>query len=797
MATSIGPKIGVDGEAEYRAQMTRLISQTKALKAEEEALKTAVGDEATEQNNARKAAQKHAEQIELQKQKVELLESQLQKCITATGSSSTETDRYREALAKAKTELNRLENQTDEGTEALDDFSGAEEDAGDGALTLGDMISANLISEAIIGGLKMLANLAKEAAEALMGAARDAAEYADEVLTMSTVTGLSTDQIQEFQYMAELVDVSLDTMTGSMTKLTRTMVSARKGGEGATQAFQQLGIRTTNADGSLRNVNDVFFEAIDALGQMEDGTERDALAMELFGKSAKELNPLIAAGKDSIEAFREEAHAMGYVLDDETLGRLGNLDDSFVRLGNLRTMLSNKVGAAMAPALERVINKLIEFADRVDWDKIGAGLGRLLETGADKLIELLDGLDFDKLASGAVTLLDGLVSGLTWILEHADEIVALVSQIGGMLLIGKGVGAAKSGWGMLSSLFSGGAKAGGAADGATGATGATGPSVSGNVALLNGALTWLGRGLLVKSVVDAGIGTMDYLANDYATNPEAILGEWGAVATEVRNVGQAFEDMNNTLLSLDPYGENAEIVDEWTQAIENYRNGLLSMTEGTASDSAVRYLNDNIDAILSAFTEHAVGRAGAGADAEAYKALTNQLATVSAEYLNMQGSAESAAQSVHDSTETTLGGMASEASGWGSDMMASMADGVAAGANSSLIPTITSVAAAIAALLHHSEPDVGPLANDSEWMPDLMSSMAEGIRANKGLVLGEMNALAADMGALMPTGGGTTMNCGGVTVVFQVQDGQDGRALFEQFSDWLAQSVYREGADLA
>ena len=745
MATSIGPKIGVDGEAEYRAQMTRLISQTKALKAEEEALKTAVGDEATEQDNARKAAQKHAEQIELQKQKVELLESQLQKCITATGSSSTETDRYREALAKAKTELNRLENQTDEGTEALDDFSGAEEDAGDGALTLGDMISANLISEAIIGGLKMLANLAKEAAEALMGAARDAAEYADEVMTMSTVTGLSTDQIQEFQYMAELVDVSLDTMTGSMTKLTRTMVAARKGGESATQAFQQLGIRTTNADGSLRNANDVFFEAIDALGQMEDGTERDALAMELFGKSAKELNPLIAAGKDSIEAFREEAHAMGYVLDDETLGRLGNLDDSFVRLGNLRTMLSNKVGAAMAPALERVINKLIEFADHVDWDKIGAGLGRLLETGADKLIELLDGLDFDKLASGAVTLLDGLVSGLTWILEHADEIVALVSQIGGMLLIGKGVGAAKSGWGMLSSLFSGGAKAGGAAAGATGASGAAGAGVS-------AASVGMGAALSLPAMLLAafGKGTYDYFHTRSTVLAGATLGEGASIEELQANLAK----QQQLLADAQAYYKQVEDAELWASLAGIPTEGKLSEATAQldAQQAAVKAAQQQLDEAL------------ANADASA---------------------------------ESTLGALPGDAQAWGADMMASMADGVAAGANSSLIPTITSVAAAIAALLHHSEPDVGPLANDAEWMPDMMESFAAGIRDNRGLVLDEMNMLASDMAGSMHGGGGTTMNYGGVTVIFEVQDGQDGRALFEQFSDWLAQSVYREGADLA
>lgn len=741
MATSIGPKIGVDGEAEYRAQMDRLITKTKALKAEEEALKTAVGDEATAQDNARKAAEKHSEQIETQKQKISLLEGQLAKCIEKTGESSSETNKYREALARAKTELGRLESQTDEGTEALDDFTGAEEDAGDGALTLGDMISANLISEAIIGGLKMLANLAKEAAEALMGAARDAAEYADEVMSMSTITGLSTDQIQEFQYMAELVDVSLDTMTGSMTKLTRTMVSARKGGEGATQAFQQLGIRTTNADGSLRNVNDVFFEAIDALGQMEDGTERDALAMELFGKSAKELNPLIAAGKDGIEAFREEAHRMGYVLDDETLAKLGALDDSFVRLGNLRTTITNRLGAAMAPALERVINKLIEFSDRVDWDAIGAGLGRLLETGADKLIQLLDGLDFDKLASGAATLLEGLVNGLTWILEHADEIVALVSRIGGMLLIGKAAGAANDAAGMFKNFFSGwGSKA---ASGAAGA-GAGGAGAAGAGAAVGTAAAIT----LPASILAAlGMGIFDRSKAIRGAKAEAALGEGMTVEEYEANVAR------------------------WKAALEEANKA--------AAEADANQFDDTEGKLAGALNAQAAAQAG--------------LKVAEAELAAAQAAAGTAA----DGVETTLGGMSAEAQAWGADMMTSFASGLSAGYNGSVLPTALTIAAGLAGLFAHSEPKVGPLSNDSTWMPDMMESFATGIRDNRGLVLDEMNALASDMSGSMSGGGGTTMNYGGVTVVFQVQDGQDGRALFEQFSDWLAQSVYREGADLA
>ena len=477
MAVSIGPKIGVDGEADYREQMSRVISKTQALKAEMTALKTAVTDEATAEENARAIAANHEEQIRTQEERVKLLTEQLQRCKEKTGENSTETNKYREQLANAQTVLNQMRNETDQAADATDDLADAEEDAGDNALTMGEMIKANVISEAIISGLKKLAELAWDAAKALVSCASDAAQYADDVLTMSTVTGLTTQQIQEFSYMADLVDVSLGTMTGSMTKLTRTMQNARKGNKDSIAAFENLGVNVTNADGSLRDSTEVFFDVIDALGAMEEGTERDALAMEIFGKSAQELNPLIAAGSSAIENFRREAHQMGYVLGDDTLGSLGALSDAYAHLSLLQTTVRNRLGAAMAPAMERVLSKLVEFSERIDWEALGDKLGTAIENGADKLIALLENIDIDKAAQGAMTLVEGLITGLGWILEHADEIVSLVTKLGAALLTVKGVGAVKSGWGTLSSLVSGGAKAGGTAAGATGAGIAGGSSI--------------------------------------------------------------------------------------------------------------------------------------------------------------------------------------------------------------------------------------------------------------------------------------------------------------------------------
>lgn len=737
MATTIGPKIGVDGEAEYREQMSRVISKTQALKAEMTELKTAVTDEADAEENARKIAANHEEQIKTQEERVKLLTEQLERCKEKTGENSTETNKYREQLANAKTVLNQMKSESSDAADATDDLADAEEDAGNNALTMGEMIKANVISDAIVAGLKKVAELAWDAAKALISCASDAAQYADDVLTMSTVTGLTTEQIQEFSYMADLVDTSLGTMTGSMTKLTRAMQKARGGNKDAVATFEQLGVQVTNADGSLRDSTDVFFDIIDALGAMEEGTERDALAMDIFGKSAQELNPLIAAGSAAIENYRREAHRMGYVLDDETLGSLGALSDAYAHLSLLQTTVRNRLGAAMAPSLERVLSKLVEFSERIDWETLGEKLGSAIENGADKLISLLENIDIDKAAQGAMTLIEGIINGIAWILDHADEIVSLITKVGGALLLAKGVGAARSGWEHASSLFSGwGSKAAGTATGATGA-GAAGGTAGG---------TSLGSLLL---------------------NPlTAVLAGIGIGSVEGWNFGEAAKE-RGTLGAGHTLAEYEANVAEMQAALDKAKAEFDNLSlYGGDTTMAANDLNAATIALDAAKTE----RDAALAETKA------------------------AADGTATTVTTTMTTLSAEAQAWGADMMTSFANGITQGANGSVLPAVLGVATAISALLHHSQPDKGPLADDSMWMPDMMESFAQGIRDNRSLVLDEINALASDMAGSMQGGSGTTMNYGGVTVVFQVQDGQTGRDLFNQFSDYLANEVYREGA---
>ncbi|MDY4231808.1 MAG: hypothetical protein SOX74_06985 [Candidatus Faecousia sp.] len=120
-------------------------------------------------------------------------------------------------------------------------------------------------------------------------------------------------------YAAELVDVPTETLTKSMAKQIKSMKAVQDGTKLSVEAYDKLGVSVMNAGGSLRDSDTVYWEVIDALGKIENETERDALAMQILGKSAQELNPLIEQGAERIQELGDQAREAGYVLSDEML----------------------------------------------------------------------------------------------------------------------------------------------------------------------------------------------------------------------------------------------------------------------------------------------------------------------------------------------------------------------------------------------------------------------------------------------------------------------------------------------
>lgn len=271
-----------------------------------------------------------------------------------------------------QSELATLEQKQNSASKSADQL---EKEVGEAGKSAGEAGLSFQDFAGILTGINQGTELVKKVAQGLSDTYQqligDSVTLADDLLTQSSVTGLSTDQLQEYAYMAELVDTDVGTITGSLSKLTRNMDSATSGTGAAYEAFQQLGIDVTNTDGSMRSANDVFNEAIDKLGQVENQTERDALSMALFGRSGQELNPIIDAGSEALDEFRQQAYDMGYVLDNDTLQSLGSIDDNMQVLKNTFDTAKNQIAVALAPVVTDITNKFVEWATSVDWTEVG------------------------------------------------------------------------------------------------------------------------------------------------------------------------------------------------------------------------------------------------------------------------------------------------------------------------------------------------------------------------------------------------------------------------------------------
>ena len=190
----------------------------------------------------------------------------------------------------------------------------------------------------------------------------DAVKSADELNTLSKQTGLSTDELQKFQYASELVDVSVEDITGALRKLKGKI-------DPNNESLQKLGISATNADGSLRDATDVFYDALGALSGIENETERDQVAMDLFGKSADSLAGIIDDGGAALKAYGQQAEDLGLILDGDTIDSLNATNDTIDQLkGNIAGTMAQigaDVGSVLAPLLEKISSLIGKVTERL------------------------------------------------------------------------------------------------------------------------------------------------------------------------------------------------------------------------------------------------------------------------------------------------------------------------------------------------------------------------------------------------------------------------------------------------
>lgn len=410
---SINTKVKLDGEKEYKAALAEINSGLKVLKSELNLASAQFQDNAGSVEALTKKNDILERSILTQQEKIEKLKETLQYAGKEYGESSEKTNGWKAALNNAEAELAKMQGELDASTDALkkmtspldkvkNAFAATKEEGGgvkstlanlkeeftlstDSAKGLGTALTdvagqfgiqlpdgAAKAAEALNGinagaalavtGVGLLAAAVVKAEKALISATKETAEYAKEIKRLASITGQSTDSLQEFDYAAEMIGVSSDRIRDSLKETTNKMQEARDGNEATALAYQKLGVSIKdNVTGELRSAQDVFYDTIDALGKVQNQTERDALAMDLMSESAQELNPLIDIGSEGLKKYAQEAHDMGYVLDNDALASLAAVDDAQQKLLKSQEAVTKQISAEFAPYMAEALGDTADF----------------------------------------------------------------------------------------------------------------------------------------------------------------------------------------------------------------------------------------------------------------------------------------------------------------------------------------------------------------------------------------------------------------------------------------------------
>ncbi len=446
-------KVGLDTSG-FKAGVNELNSQIRSIETGFRASAAVMGDWSSTSDGLKQRADSLSDKLQLQKQKLSLLNQEYQKAVTEQGANSKATQSLANQMFSAEKAIQSTENDLKKFTAELKNVNDAEKkidfsNLKDGLSKLGSGAVTGLkAAGAAIAGM---GTAAVGAATGLMAMVTKASENADELQKLSDTTGMSAEKLQELRYVGSAVGVDLDTMVGAQSKLIKSMSAAQSGTKAQSDAFRELGISVTDSNGNLRDSNTVFQEAITKLGQMKNPTEQSAVAMKIFGKSAMELNPLIRAGGDSIAAMTKEARKSGAIMSNETVAQLDAFGDSVDALKLSAKGMAGTLSAMALPALNKLtglfgsmsvaLNTALNTGDFSQFGQvlasgIASAVGQL-SSMTGKLVPMVTQV-LSSIITALVTAIPQVLPALTNGLVQLIQAVVTILQTSGPMLISAG-----------------------------------------------------------------------------------------------------------------------------------------------------------------------------------------------------------------------------------------------------------------------------------------------------------------------------------------------------------------------
>lgn len=247
-------------------------------------------------------------------------------------------------LDKAARDLDR---QTKGMQKSLDGFASSLKTIGAGI--------AGFVSGAAIAGFTGLAYGIKQTVDSM-----------DELSKSAQKVGLTTEELSKLAYAGELADVSLETLTSSLGKLTKAQAAALDTSSKTAEVFDALGIAVKNADGSLRSSSAVLADFAQRFQELGGSPEAVAAGFQIFGRSFQELIPLLKDGRQGIEDAGNELQRFGGVISTEAGQAAEEFNDNLTRLKTQFSAIFAQVAQQLLPTLVQLSEDLGQMAKSGD-----------------------------------------------------------------------------------------------------------------------------------------------------------------------------------------------------------------------------------------------------------------------------------------------------------------------------------------------------------------------------------------------------------------------------------------------
>lgn len=370
------------------------------------------------------------EEISVLKNKLEALEQSQEKVNAALESGDITAEQYREWQREIETTKGKLESLTGE-QERLTGEIGA---SSDNALTFGGVLKANIISELITKGIETLTDVFRKLADALKDVVTETASYGDTVDKQSQRLGMSTQAYQEWNYILSQNGADISVLQTGMRTLTNTIDNAKSGTESAAAAFEKLGLSAENL--YSMSGEEQFSAVIEALQDVENETERNALANDLLGRSYQTLIPLLNQSSDTISTLRQKAHDTNQILDEDGVAASVAYTDALDTLTKSFEGLRNELGAQVLPVITELLDALTEAisaTNKKDIEQLLEKLARAFEELAEVIMNFVEDGGIEK-----------IIDVFDWFITNGDLVVDVLIALGGAWAADKAVSFGKA-----------------------------------------------------------------------------------------------------------------------------------------------------------------------------------------------------------------------------------------------------------------------------------------------------------------------------------------------------------------